>query len=163
MAAHLDFPTSNGKYAEMFDKGELALLPTKKYIVVTCMDAHVDIKLGDAHIICNASGSVKEALRSIVISQRLLGTHEVAVFHHTGCGMLLFSTDHLCTLVKDAEPENLTIGEAVNKIDFLEFGDLEESVKRDVKFLQENPLLLKETKVSGWIYDVATGRIKQVV
>lgn len=94
-----------------------------------------------------------------MISQRLLGTREIAVFHHTGCGMLTFSTDQLRTIVKDAEPDNTAVAEQVNRIEFLEFGDIEESVKKDVKFLQDNPLVLAETKITGWTYDVTTGKV----
>jgi carbonic anhydrase len=99
--------------------------------------------------------SSREALRSIVISQRLLGTREIAVFHHTGCGMLTFSTDQLKAIVKDAAPGDTKVEEEVEKFDsFLEFSELEQSVKGDVEFLQGNPLVLKETKITGWTYDV---------
>ncbi|KAF8078264.1 carbonic anhydrase [Lyophyllum atratum] len=165
MSAHQEFRKRNDAYVATFDKGGLALPPAKKYIVVTCMDARVEpagqlgIDLGDAHVIRNAGGCAKEALRSVVISQRLLGTREIAVFHHTGCGMLTFSTEHLRKVVKDSEPGNSAVAEAVDKIDFLEFGHLENSIKSDVKFLQENPLVLKDTKVTGWVYDVTTGKV----
>ena len=104
--------------------------------------------------------SSKEALRSIVVSQRLLGTREIAVFHHTGCGMLTFSTDQLKAIVKDAAPGDTRVEREVEKIDsFLEFSELEQSVKDDVKFLQGNPLVLKETKITGWTYDVQSGKV----
>lgn len=168
MAAHLEFPKRNEAYAATFDKGDLALLPAKKFIVVTCMDARVEpasqlgIELGDAHVIRNAGGLAQDAIRSIVISQRLLGTREIAVIHHTGCGMLLFSTEHLRKVVKDADPGNPVVAEAVNQVDFLEFGHLEESVKNDVNFLQEHPLVLRDTNVTGWIYDVTKGKVTQI-
>lgn len=135
------------------------------------------ISLGDAHVIRNAGGSTyvfpsldlssliedifdsKDALRSVIISQRLLGTREIAVFHHTGCGMLTFSTDHLRKVVKDAHPGNPAVAEQVDKIDFLEFPHLEDSVKNDVAFLKENPLVLEGTKVTGWVYSVETGKV----
>jgi carbonic anhydrase len=101
----------------------------------------------------------KEALRSIVISQRLLGTREVAVFHHTDCGMLTFTTEQLKKIVKDAAPSDSKVAEEVDKLDFLEFPELEQSVKDDVEFLSKNPLLLKETKITGWTYDVRTGKV----
>jgi len=102
----------------------------------------------------------KEALRSVVISQRLLGTREVAVFHHTGCGMLTFTNEHLREKVKSEAPGNEVVANAVNNIDFLPFPQLEESVKADVKFLKENPLVLEDTTLTGWIYDVTTGKVK---
>ena len=102
----------------------------------------------------------KEALRSIVISQRLLGTREIAVFHHTGCGMVTFDTPKLRALVKESDPGNEALAGAVDEIDFLEFQSLEDSVKEDVKFLQENPLVLPGTKVTGWVYEVETGKVR---
>ncbi|KAG2023113.1 carbonic anhydrase [Coprinopsis cinerea AmutBmut pab1-1] len=168
MPAHESFAANNAAYVAAFDKGHLPLPPAKKYTVVTCMDARIEpasqlgIDLGDAHVIRNAGGSAKEALRSIVISQRLLGTREVAVFHHTDCGMLTFTTPQLQDIVKDAAPGNDAVASAVDKIDFLEISDVEGSVKSDVKFLQENPLVLPETKITGWTYDVRSGKVQQV-
>jgi len=123
--------------------------------------AQLGIKEGDAHIIRNAGGVAKDALRSIIISQRLLGTREIAVIHHTSCGMVTFSTPQLRTLVKDSDPQNTAL-KTVDQIDFLEFGDLEQSVKEDVKFLKENPLVLPETKITGWVYEVETGKVRQI-
>lgn len=97
-------------------------------------------------------------MRSIIISQRLLGTREIAVFHHTACGMLTFSTPQLRTLVKDSDPQNADLS-VVDSIDFLEFGDVEKSVRSDVKFLKENPLVLPETKITGWVFEVETGKV----
>ncbi|KAI0925556.1 hypothetical protein AcW1_007972 [Taiwanofungus camphoratus] len=169
MSAHLDFVSSNEKYAaEYGDKGTLATAPAKKLAIVTCMDArlnvfgHLGLKEGDAHVIRNAGGVAKDALRSIIISQRLLGTREIAVFHHTACGMLTFSTPQLRTLVKDSDPQNADLS-VVDSIDFLEFGDVEKSVRSDVKFLKENPLVLPETKITGWVFEVETGKVKQIV
>jgi carbonic anhydrase len=109
------------------------------------------------------TSSSQDALRSIVISQRLLGTREIAIFHHTGCGMATFTTQQLREIVKnDAAPEVASeIAQVVDKTDFLEFSDLEESVKSDVQFVKENPLVLKETVVTGWIYDVHDGKVSR--
>ena len=101
----------------------------------------------------------KEALRSIVISQRLLGTTEIAVFHHTDCGMLTFTNDVIRHKVKTEEPGNVVVAEAVDNIDFLPFPDLKESVKDDVEFLKGSKLLKKGTHLSGWIYDVTNGKV----
>jgi carbonic anhydrase len=101
----------------------------------------------------------KEALRSIVISQRLLGTTEIAVFHHTDCGMLTFTNDDIRHKVKTEEPGNVVVAEAVDKIDFLTFPHLEESVKDDVDFLKASKLLKNGTHLSGWIYDVTNGKV----
>ncbi|KZT01366.1 carbonic anhydrase [Laetiporus sulphureus 93-53] len=169
MSAYRDFLEPNGQYAATFgDKGSLAIRPTKKLAIVTCMDARVNvfaqlgIREGEAHIIRNAGGIAKDALRSIIISQRLLGTREIAVFHHTGCGMRTFSSPELRSLIKESDPANSALS-AVDDIDFLEFTDLEQSVRDDVQFLRENSLVLPETKVSGWVYEVETGTIRQIV
>ena len=98
-------------------------------------------------------------MRSIIISQRLLGTREIAIYHHTGCGMTTFSSPILQSIVKNANPGNAEAAKQVDAIDFLEFEDLEESVRDDVKFLKDSPLLLKETKITGWIYDVDTRQV----
>ncbi|KAI8995435.1 carbonic anhydrase [Trametes punicea] len=170
MSAYKDFAKANEEYVATFgDKGNLPLPPSKKLLIVTCMDARLNpyaylgIKEGEAHIVRNAGGVAKEALRSIVISQRLLGTREIAVFHHTGCGMVTFDTPKLRALVKESDPDNAALARAVDEIDFLEFSGLEESVREDVRFLQENPLVLPGTKITGWVYEVETGKIRQIV
>ncbi|KJA25765.1 hypothetical protein HYPSUDRAFT_37235 [Hypholoma sublateritium FD-334 SS-4] len=169
MAYHEKIADLNGKYAASFDKGDLPLPPSKKVIVLTCMDARVEpasqlgINLGEAHVIRNAGGLAKDALRSIVISQRLLGTREVAIFHHTDCGMLTFTNEVIRDQVKSEEAGNAAIVSAVDSIDFLPFPDLVQSVKDDVKFVKENPLVLDGTTVTGWTYDVRTGKVAQIV
>ncbi|KAF4572587.1 hypothetical protein EYR36_007095 [Pleurotus pulmonarius] len=166
MSHSIDFATNNAQYASTFTQGHLPLPPSKKIIVVTCMDARVEpagqlgIGLGEAHVIRNAGGLAKDALRSIVISQRLLGTREIAVFHHTGCGMLTFTSPEIKQLVKDAQPGNTDVAAAVDAIDFGPFSELETSVKSDVEFLKGNPLLLEGTKISGWTYDVTSGKAR---
>lgn len=81
------------------------------------------------------------------------------MFHHTGCGMVTFGTPQLREIVKESSPGDAEVAKAVDGIDFLEFQDLEGSVKEDVKFLQENPLVLPGTKVTGWVYEVETGKV----
>ncbi|ESK93989.1 carbonic anhydrase [Moniliophthora roreri MCA 2997] len=125
----------------------VAIPPAKKLIILTCMDARIN----------------HDALRSIIISQRLLGTRKIAVYHHTGCGMVQFTTPELRQLVKDADPSNVAAAEQIDKMEFLEFNDLEQSVKDDVKYLQDNPLVLKGTEVTGWIHYVETGKATRVV
>jgi len=166
MPAHTEFVSHNQGYADAFgQKGSLPLKPAKKLAIVTCMDARINvyaelgIQEGDAHIIRNAGGVARDALRSIVISQRLLGTREIAVFHHTDCGMLTFKTPHLRQLVKDASPSDPKVAAEVDKLDFLEFPNLEESLRDDVKYLKEHPLVLPDTVVTGWVYEVETGKV----
>lgn len=163
----MQISSANYKYSSSFgDRGSLALPPAKKLAIVTCMDARIDpaaalgIKEGDAHIIRNAGGLAKEAIRSIVISQQLLGTKEIVLIHHTDCGMLTLSSRAMKEHVKKAVPS------AINEIDAIDFGafnDLEVSVKDDVEFLKNSPLVLKDIPITGWIYEVESGRVRQVV
>ncbi|EPT01634.1 hypothetical protein FOMPIDRAFT_1029646 [Fomitopsis schrenkii] len=164
-----EFVKANEQYVAGFgEKGALPILPAKKLAIVTCMDARLNvfselgIKEGDAHIIRNAGGAAKDALRSIIVSQRLLGTREIAVIHHTACGMTTFQTEELRARVKAADPANAALYD-VDAIDFLEFADLEKSVRDDVGWLREHPLVLPESQITGWVYEVETGKVRQVV
>ncbi|KAJ3986641.1 carbonic anhydrase [Lentinula detonsa] len=174
MSAHLKFAEKNAKYAETFDKGDLPVPPAKKLLIVTCMDARIDcykslgLELGEAHVVRNAGGSARDAFRSILISQRLLGTREIAVFHHTNCGMQSFTAPQLRDIVKSdaqSKPDNEKdkIETTVDGMEFYEFSDLEGSVRNDVKFLKENLLVLDEAEITGWVYDTANGKVRQVV
>ncbi|VDB95995.1 unnamed protein product [Peniophora sp. CBMAI 1063] len=163
------FSEANKQYAAAYpaEYTSLAMPPSRKVAVVTCMDARLDplsalgIKLGDAHVIRNAGGVGQDALRSLVISQRLLGTREIAVFHHTDCGMLTFTSDQLRTIVKDQTPAAGPLVDAIPT--FHEFSDLDAAVKNDVKLLKESPLILDETAITGWIHEVETGKVRQIV
>jgi carbonic anhydrase len=159
-----DYLQKNQNYAANFKKGDLPMPPARKLAVVTCMDARLHpsqflgLELGDAHVIRNAGGRVSEdAIRSLVISQRLLGTTEIAVIHHTDCGMLTFTNEQLATKIK-AE-----LGQDVSGRDFLPFGDLEQSVRDDVNTLRDSPLIPKDIPIYGGIYDVKSGRVTEVV
>ncbi|KAI9663277.1 MAG: hypothetical protein M1821_008325 [Bathelium mastoideum] len=157
---------SNDKYASSFTEGGLPLPPAKKYLVVTCMDARIDpasafgIKLGDAHVIRNAGGSAKEALRSVVISEQLLGTSEILLVKHSDCGMLTFNNEDAKTLVE----QRLGAGarEELQHLDFLPFADLDQAVKDDVAFLRTSKSVPDHVAISGWVYDVGSGRVRQV-
>ncbi|KAJ6262501.1 hypothetical protein Dda_3311 [Drechslerella dactyloides] len=154
---------NNASYAASFTKGDLALPPAKKYLVLTCMDARIDpaaalgIELGDAHVIRNAGASAVDALRSIIISEQLLGTNEILLIKHTGCGMLTFTNKDAYAIVS----ENL--GADASNIDFLPFPVLDEAVKNDVEFLKKSEFVPDAVKISGWIYQVETGKIVSVV
>jgi carbonic anhydrase len=154
---------ANEEYAEGFTKGELPMPPGRKFAVVACMDARLDparalgLEEGDAHVIRNAGGRAADALRSLVISQRLLGTQEVLVVHHTDCGMLTFDNATLQGICREQ------LGADASDIDFLPFSDLEQSVREDVELIRTSPLIAKGTPVTGFIYDVKTGRIHGVV
>ncbi|KAI1437986.1 beta carbonic anhydrase clade D [Xylaria sp. CBS 124048] len=158
---------TNEAYASTFDKGHLALPPAKKYLVVTCMDARIDpaaafgISLGDAHVIRNAGGSAKDAQRSIVISEQLLGTKEIILVKHTGCGMLTFTNNEAHALVK----QNLGPAAAaeLGTLDFLAFSELDSAVKSDVEFLKSSATVPEDVVISGWVYEVETGKVRRVV
>jgi carbonic anhydrase len=157
-----DLVQANENYAANFDKGDLAMPPAKHTIVVTCMDARLlpsrflGLEEGDAHVIRNAGGRVQDALRSIVISQRLLGTDEVLVIHHTDCGMQTFQNEDLYAKVQE------DLGADASDIDFLPFPDLEQSVRDDVKFLEDSALVPDDVSVRGFVYDVKNGKLSEV-
>jgi len=133
------------------------------------MDARIDpaaaygIDLGDAHVIRNAGGSARDALRSLVISQQLLGTQEILLIKHTGCGMLIFDTPVATGLVKKNLGDEAVKDLKVFGGDFQTFTDLENEVKSDVKLLKESRLIPEAVKISGWIYEVETGNVRSVV
>ncbi|KAF7370578.1 Protein kinase domain-containing protein [Mycena sanguinolenta] len=163
-----EFRQANEKDVASFEKPDRSKL-FRNVIVVTCMDPRVNpydqlgLKTGQAITIRNAGGSAKEALRSIIVAQHFIGADgEIAVFHHTDCGMSRTTTDEVRHIVKKANPGRDDIAATVDAIEFHHITDIEGSVKSDVKYLAENPLLLQGTKVSGWVYDVETGEISQV-
>ncbi|KAG9090932.1 hypothetical protein FS749_000186 [Ceratobasidium sp. UAMH 11750] len=131
------------------------------------MDARIDpfaslgLKEGEAHVIRNAGGRASDAIRSIVISQRLLGTTEVVIFHHTDCGMLTFSDEDLRDKIKASD--GASVAPHVDQLAFLPFNSVEKSVEEDVQYVKSHPLVLKDAKVSGWAHEVETGKIRQVV
>ena len=153
---------ANEAYARTFDRGHLPLPPARHIAILTCMDARIlpsralGLEEGDAHVIRNAGGRARDALRSLIISQRLLGTREVAVIHHTDCGMLTFSNRDLRDKVRE------DLGSDTGEFDFLPFQNLEESVREDVEFLLATQLLNPDTLIRGFVYDVRSGRLKEV-
>lgn len=161
MTQAAEFEKANEAYVSQFAKGDLALPPAKKVLVLVCMDARIDpakalgLNEGDAHVVRNAGGRATDGLRSVIISQRLLGTREIVVIHHTDCGMLTFNDDVLREKVKKETNAN------VDHFAFLAFNDLKQSVLDDVKFLKNSPLVL-DVPITGYIYDVKTGKINKV-
>jgi carbonic anhydrase len=153
---------ANEAYASTFDRGDLALPPKRRIAILTCMDARIlpskvfGLEEGDAHVIRNAGGRARDALRSLVISQRLLGTTEVAVVHHTDCGMLTFTNRDLRAKVQH------DLGRDTGEFDFQPFQDLDSSVREDVEFLVGSELLDPKTLIRGFVYDVTTGRLREV-
>jgi carbonic anhydrase len=153
---------ANAEYARTFDRGHLPLPPARRVAILTCMDARIlpsralGLEEGDAHVIRNAGGRARDALRSLVISQRLLGTREIAVIHHTDCGMLTFTNRDLREKVRG------DLGQDTGEFDFLPFQDLDESVREDIDFLLATQLLDPDTIIRGFVYDVRDGRLREV-
>jgi carbonic anhydrase len=154
---------ANRQYADDFDRGDLPMPPARHLAVVTCMDARLHpekflgLDVGDAHVIRNAGGRVSnDALRSLIISSRLLNTNEYVVIHHTDCGMLTFTNDELRQKLADET------GADASDLDFLPFSNLEQSVRDDMRRIKENPFVPKGIPVRGFVYDVHTGRLTEV-
>ena len=152
---------NNEVYASTFD-GPLPLPPSKHVAVVACMDARLDVYRvlglaeGEAHVIRNAGGVITDdEIRSLAISQRLLGTKEIILIHHTDCGMLTFSDDEFKRAIQDEtgiKPE--WAAEA--------FADLEEDVRQSLRRVEQSPFVTKHESLRGFIFDVATGRLDEV-
>ena len=149
------------QYAEGFDKGDLPIPPGKKVAVVACMDARLiptrvlGLEEGDAHVIRNAGGVVTDdTIRSLSISQRLLGTEEIILIHHTGCGMLTFTDDEFKRAVQeDVGIKPTWAAEA--------FTDLEEDVRQSLARIESSPFIPSK-KARGFVYDVETGKLSEV-
>ncbi len=153
---------ANEDYAKSFTKGHLPMPPGRKLAVVACMDARLDVhkilglQEGDAHVIRNAGGVVSDdAIRSLVISQRLLGTRDIVLIHHTDCGMLTFTDDDIKKKIQD---------EVGIKPSFaLEaFPNLETDVRQSIARIKASPFIPHKGNVRGFIYDVKTGRLNEV-
>ena len=154
---------NNESYTKSFTKGDLALPPAKGVAVLACMDARLDVhkilglQEGDAHVIRNAGGvATDDAIRSLTISQRLLGTEEIILIHHTDCGMLTFTDDEFKKSIQDEtgiKPEWAAES----------FSDLDEDVRQSIKRIKANPFVPHTDQVRGFIFDVATGKLNEVV
>jgi carbonic anhydrase len=151
----------NARYADQFDRSALPLPPGRKLAVLACMDARLTVedvlglRTGDAHIIRNAGGlATDDALRSLVISQNLLGTEEVIVIEHTGCGMLTFQDEDVRRDLAAKTGQDLDIR-------FLAFPELEANLHEQLRRIREHPWL-KDVPIHGAIYDVESGRLKPV-
>ncbi len=179
---HEEVLASNAKYVAGFgDKGQLALPPARRFAILTCMDARLDpakyagLSEGDAHVIRNAGGrATDDAIRSLVISHKLLATMEWFVVHHTNCGMELFSDGVMADLLDDnlatanfdgkqwSNPQHGGGCAAGHFIKWYTISSQEESVLQDVRRIREHPLVPKNIPIYGYIYDVKTGRINEV-
>jgi carbonic anhydrase len=174
---------ANDEYAATFgSRGELALPPARRFAILTCMDARLDpakyagLSEGDAHVIRNAGGRASDdAIRSLVISYKLLGTLEWFVIHHSDCGMQFF-TDEVIRGLLASSLETAALGAdgfhdvgagpgsaEAQYIDWLTFADSEQSVVDDVSRIRAHPLVPARIPIYGFIYDVTSGRLIEVV
>ena len=150
------------RYADQFDRGDLPMPPAKGVAVLACMDARLNpyallgLSEGDAHVIRNAGGVVTDdEIRSLSISQRLLGTKEIILIHHTDCGMLTFTDDDFRRQVQQdtgIKPEWAAES----------FDDLEEDVRQSIARIKSNPFIPNKDNIRGFVYDVKTGRLDEV-
>lgn len=173
---------ANASYVELFgDKGALPLPPGRHFAILTCMDARLDpakyagLAEGDAHVIRNAGGRASDdAIRSLVISYKLLGTREWFIIHHTNCGMELFTDDIMRDLLAQSL-ETAVVDEsgwhdvghgpgsrAGDSVDWLTIKDLAGSVTEDVQRVRNHPLVPKTIPIYGYLYDVKTGKLTEV-
>ena len=153
---------NNAKYAADFSKGDLPIPPARKIAIVACMDARLEtaallgLEEGDAHVIRNAGGVVTDdVIRSLTISQRLLGTREIMLIHHTDCGMLTFT---------DAELKEAIQKETGIRPSFAmdTFSDLEDDVGQSIARIKASPFVIHKDAIRGFVYEVETGRLREV-
>ena len=162
MSATDELLANNEEYAANFDKAELPLPPAKKMAVLACMDARLHptkalgLAEGDAHVIRNAGGVVTDdAIRSLAISQNLLGTEEIVLMHHTDCGMLTFTDEEF----KDRlERESGSRPEWNSEA----FADLEGNVRASIEMLKASPFIPNKDSIRGFVYEVETGRLREI-
>lgn len=154
---------NNERYAASYDKGGLPMPPGKHLAIIACMDARLDVygmlglSEGDAHVIRNAGGVVTDdGIRSLMISQRLLGTRGIVLIHHTDCGMLTFRDDELRTQVQR---------ETGMKPHFAleSFADLEGDLRQSMARIRNSPFVPVKDDIRGFVYDVETGRLREVI
>jgi carbonic anhydrase len=161
MSATDELVANSQTYAKSFDKGDLPLPPAKNVAVLACMDARLNLygifglREGDAHVIRNAGGGVTDdAIRSLAISQRLLGTDEIILVHHSGCGMLTFTDDEFRQQVEqDTGVRPPWAAEA--------FPDLDQDVRQSIARIKASPFIPKKN-VRGFVYDVEKGSLREV-
>jgi carbonic anhydrase len=149
-------------YATSFDNGDVPLRPARKVAVLACMDSRMDLvgllglELGDAHMIRNAGGVVTDdAIRSLAISQRMLGTEEIVLLHHTDCGMLTFSDDDFKRSLLDET--GIKPAWAVEAFD-----DLDEDVRQSIARIHASPFIPNKDSVRGFVYDVHSGDLREI-
>ena len=153
---------NNGRFAESFDRGALPLPPARKIAIVACMDARLNpypilgLELGDAHVIRNAGGVITDGeIRSLAISQNLLGTEEIMLIHHTDCGMLTFNDGEF------ADQLEAEVGERP-EWHACAFPDLDQDLRNSIARIKASPFIPHKESVRGFVYDVESGALREV-
>lgn len=154
---------ANARFVQDFPGTALTAAPSRRIVILTCMDARIDnfaafgVDVGDAHVLRNAGGRVTDdVLRSLVLSNDVLGTRHIAVIHHTECGLFGTTNDAIRDRIEGTRDVNLA------PVDFDPFTDMDESVREDIGRLEASPLLRSDLEFSGFVYDVADGRLRAV-
>jgi carbonic anhydrase len=157
-----DLLANNFRYAASFDKSDAPVVPARKVAVIACMDARFSVhrvlglQEGDAHVIRNAGGVVTDdGIRSLAISQRLLGTEEIILIHHTDCGMLTFTDDEFAAgIEKDVGIRPPWDAEA--------FADLDTDVRQSIARIKASPFIPRKDSIRGFVYEIETGQLREV-
>ena len=154
------------RYAANFHEGRLQRPPTLGVAILTCIDARIDpdrifgLAPGDANVVRNAGGRAAASIRSLAISQELLGTREIVVLHHTDCGLHAFSTEEIRERIgRSLGP---AAAAAAAGIDFLSFDDVDRNLRDDLALLRSSPLLRPDSVIVGYVFEVETGRLREV-
>src|SRR3954449_6168519 len=157
-----EFLRNNEAFAQSFDKGDLPLPPARKIAVVACMDARLNpypilgLELGDAHVIRNAGGVITDdEIRSLAISQHLLGTEEIMLIHHTDCGMLTFNDQEFASKLEEETGQR-------PEWDAHSFPDLDQVVLDSIQLIKDSPFIPRTDSVRGFVYAVETGELREV-
>ena len=157
-----DLLENNKSFVQSFDKGDLPLPPARKIAIVACMDARLNpypilgLELGDAHVIRNAGGVITDdEIRSLAISQHLLGTEEIMLIHHTDCGMLTFNDQEFARKLEGETGQR-------PQWDARSFGDLDQDVRDSIKRIKDSPFIPRTDSVRGFVYAVETGELREV-
>ena len=157
-----DLLKNNESFVQSFDKGDLPLPPARKIAVVACMDARLNpypilgLELGDAHVIRNAVGVITDdEIRSLAISQHLLGTEEIMLIHHTDCGMLTFNDQEFASKLEEETGQR-------PEWDAHSFPDLDQDVRDSIQRIKDSPFIPRTDSVRGFVYAVETGELREV-
>lgn len=152
----------NQEYAKSYLASATPGIPVPRLALVLCMDGRIDpvaafgLEIGEAHVIRNAGGRLADAIRSLIISQSQLGTREVAIIHHTQCGMMAFHDDELRETLRE------DLGADASGVEFHSFADLEQSLRDDLHLYRSQDLLRQDVPVRGFVYEIETGRLREV-